>query len=105
MDKLGVAVVKLMLQNTPKRLGTRVVLTGAGGTHRPHEFRLPTLLNCHLGRELRSTVGMQNRPAAIVLPGEPSPAQRLYDKFGSHMIGHREAKHPNRMFVLDLTKE
>ena len=94
-----------MLQNIPKRLGTRVVVTGAGGTHRPHEFHLLTLLDHHLGRELRSTVRMENRSAAMVLPGEPSPAQRLCDKFGSHMIGHREAKHPTRMFVLDRIKK
>ncbi len=82
-----------------------MVVTGAGGTHRPHEFNLLTLLDNYFGRELRSTVRMENRSAAIALPGEPSPAQRLYDKFGSHMIGHREARHPTRMLVSNRIKK
>ena len=83
--------------DTQKRLGTRVVVTGAGGTHRPHEFHhriKSTLVEFALhqiGRKLRLVVRNRrnNFETARADPSNPHAPHGLCHRVHADLLTFR----------------
>jgi len=98
------SVIELVLENTPERFGTCVIVSATGGSHRPHDSHFVTNSDHVDGTELRSTVGMQNDFARVARSRNERHADRSDDEVITHVIINRISKNSSGMLISDRTQ-